>query len=1496
MKPLYNIINYKFRYLIILILILATYIEMNAQLQVPFTQRTSLATPSKTIYNVKGDFTMLGNTNLTLATYLDGEDNDNPMIYVDVDSDSNTLNSSSATLEFSTENGADPLCSTIIFAGLYWTGKSTNNQYTSTTAPYYDKRKVSLKGPLESTYTTIIAADTDIWYPGSGDDGIFVGYKEITDYVKTNGVGEYFVADLALSEGTGPTPGYSGGWGMIVVYENSLMKSRDVTIFDGYAYVDSGNSGTIPISGFTAVLSGDVQMKLGVMVSEGDRNRTGDYLKIQELNTANYLSLSHTGNTTTNFYNSSIETGGNPRNPNLLNNTGIDLSMFNVPNTGNTIIANGQTSTNFQYGSSADKFSIFGFAMAVDAYVPKPEGIIDVNSINGVPNPSVLTVLPGQVIEYSLDITNNGTEATSNTLVTIPIPETSIFETGSISFSINSPLVTPNAPYYDATANEILWDIGDLPIVEGDPNFLLGTLTFQLKITEDCAILINAGCSPEISLDAGTITGNGSISGVPFTEYFFQGYDNSSGCDVPINGSIVVAIDTSSSACFNSFAGPNQIASCGGETVTLNATNGTIGTWSIVSGPSGGGEIFSDNTSPSSDFYSANIGLYTLRWTTSCAATTDDVLVTLENCNIIDFDGSDDNINFTNIYNLNSDSFSLETWIKSNATNGDIQTIISKRFGSSLIDGYDLRLVNNTISFNWNNGNSITSTNLIGSDRWYHIAVTFNGSAYNLYIDGIAVQTPVSGSNPIQNNSVDCIVGAMDQNSAVPVNYFNGWIDEIRIWNVELTVDQIRQMMNQEIQNVGGNVRGSSVPIDITGLNWSNLEGYYQMDQINDISNGYLLDKSASVANGKLKNIYSPQQDTAPLPYISTAGTDWDLNTTWLNGTVQSIPNTIGVDGITTIDWNIVETNHNVNTNRNVKVLGLISNANELSINANNSLEISNYLLLNGVIDLDGESQLIQTTNSILDESSSGYIEQDQQGTANSFNYNYWSSSVGPIEGGVGSNNADQTISGVLLDGTVASSPLAITFLPDYAAADAGIVSPIKISTYWLYKFNGTNNDYNSWTSIDQNTLLKAGEGYTMKGSSGGVSITTNQNYVFKGKPHNGDITLSIAADNDRLIGNPYPSALDANEFILDNISVADGGRNTVNVFNGALYFWDHFGQENSHILREYAGGYATYTLMGGAKAYSNDARINNNGSIGTKLPKRYIPVNQGFFVAATIDSVSNSINTGSFGGNIVFKNSQRTFMTETSGNSLFMKSSGSKKVTNQIKTEEDTRLKIRLLFDSSTGYHRQLLVGVDEKASNSFDLGYDAFIADVGDEDMFWVVDGAKFVIQAVNNFNKDQELPLGIVIKETGLVKIKVDTLENIDDSFKIYIKDNLTGETHKINNQPFEINLEAGEYFDRFTLTFQPRLKTVKDVALRGGIDVYMNNNISELQIIKIVDTDITSVSLFNYLGQQIKIWGSGFNERFISLPIKINTGVYIVQINTKNGMISKKIIRN
>ena len=48
------------------------------------------------------------------------------MKYVDVDGVASTWNSSSSNLVFSNEFGADPNCSNIVYAGLYWTGRASN--------------------------------------------------------------------------------------------------------------------------------------------------------------------------------------------------------------------------------------------------------------------------------------------------------------------------------------------------------------------------------------------------------------------------------------------------------------------------------------------------------------------------------------------------------------------------------------------------------------------------------------------------------------------------------------------------------------------------------------------------------------------------------------------------------------------------------------------------------------------------------------------------------------------------------------------------------------------------------------------------------------------------------------------------------------------------------------------------------------------------------------------------------------------------------------------------------------------------------------------------------------------------------------------------------------------------------------------------------------------------------------------------------------------------
>ncbi|PXY38645.1 hypothetical protein DMB65_21900, partial [Flavobacterium cheongpyeongense] len=61
------------------------------------------------------------------------------------------------------------------------------------------------------------------------------------------------------------------------------------------------------------------------------------------------------------------------------------------------------------------------------------------------------------------------------------------------------------------------------------------------------------------------------------------------------------------------------------------------------------------------------------------------------------------------------------------------------------------------------------------------------------------------------------------------------------------------------------------------------------------------------------------------------------------------------------------------------------------------------------------------------------------------------------------------------------------------------------------------------------------------------------QNLSFTGKPNNGNITSSQYMDKDKyyLIGNPYPSAINADDFLY-------GNANNSNILGGTVYFWTH--------------------------------------------------------------------------------------------------------------------------------------------------------------------------------------------------------------------------------------------------------------------------------------------------------------------------------------------------
>ncbi|MGO4905778.1 LamG-like jellyroll fold domain-containing protein [Flavobacterium sp. W20_MBD1_R3] len=864
----------------------------------------------------------------------------------------------------------------------------------------------------------------------------------------------------------------------------------------------------------------------------------------------------------------------------------------------------------------------------------------------------------------------------------------------------------------------------------------------------------------------------------------------------------------------------------------------------------------------------------------------------------VKFNGTTDYMDAGKVLDLNP-SFTVSAWINKNDNNFN-KTILSKR-NTAFSTGYDLGInASGRAEMSWySNGTkkTITSSAVIPIGKWHHIGVTFDGTIAKMYIDGINKISSDLAGIPSTTTESFLIAAA---NGTPPTSFFSGSIDEVRVWTSALSEAQFRFVMNQEIQQDTSKTRGAIIPTsisqnDIGIIDWTQLNAYYPMSTYTYTN---AKDKSSYGLTAALKNLKTVDLQTAPLPYESAADGLWQTTETWTNSDLQDLPYSIAIEDPTkTIDWNIVKTTHNITSNGNKTVLGLFVNSNTLTATSASGLqtdgtkiEVSHYLKLDGKIDLVGRSQLVQKTGSDLDPTSFGSLERDQQGQSNKFNYNYWGSPVGGINATTNNNNF--SVAEVLRNGTDPAAPGTITWINGFD----GATSPFSLARYWIYKFDSNRHatDYANWTQIGETGILEAGKGFTLKGSS---ASTANQNLTFVGKPNNGTITNVVGSDQLLLVGNPYPSALDATKFINDNISSIETST-TDPVIDGTLYFWEHYTTNSSHNLGAYQGGYGIRNLAGGVAPSSVGVDyINTTGTSLREEPKRYIPVGQGFFVIGKIGS----------GGTVTFNNSQRDFVKEDSlGLSQIMyripttpKDSNHWTDNSNAQIETDTHKRVRLGFNFYVqNFHRQVLLAfLDEKANTEMNDGYDAYNIDDSPSDMYLLHGENELAIQGEGYFDEKATYAIGVRSVATGKISFVLDGLENFDENQNVFIHDAQTATYNNIKDKAYEVELPKGTFNERFSLRFTDKSLATNELQYENTITVFFTRSNNVLNIKNnAIDNTVLSASLYNIQGKLISKWDVKEKEQSnIKIPIEDKiSALYVVKIKTTKGHISKKII--
>jgi hypothetical protein len=274
--------------------------------------------------------------------------------------------------------------------------------------------------------------------------------------------------------------------------------------------------------------------------------------------------------------------------------------------------------------------------------------------------------------------------------------------------------------------------------------------------------------------------------------------------------------------------------------------------------------------------------------------------------------------------------------------------------------------------------------------------------------------------------------------------------------------------------------------------------------------------------------------------------------------------------------------------------------------------------------------------------------------------------------------------------------------------------------------------------------------------------------------------------------------------------------------------------------------------------------------------------VSQGFFVTAETN------------GTIKFNNGQRVFQTEDGSNSIFTRSS-TKTKENKGNASGDTRMKLRIGFNSVNTLRRQLLVTVDEHASAGYDWGYDSKNIDTQIDDMYWLINNEKFLIQGIDQINKSTIIPLGVHTKTNGFNSIVIDKLENVPQDLEIYLHDKDLDIYHNLRQGKYEIHLDAGQYLNRFEITFSKgqTLSTKENESKQ--IKTYFSNEKNSIIINNPASKLIESVEMFNMLGQSLFKFQTNTNDNHIEYSAnQMAAGHYILKIETKFGMVSKKVL--
>lgn len=680
-----------------------------------------------------------------------------------------------------------------------------------------------------------------------------------------------------------------------------------------------------------------------------------------------------------------------------------------------------------------------------------------------------------------------------------------------------------------------------------------------------------------------------------------------------------------------------------------------------------------------------------------------------------------------------------------------------------------------------------------------------------------------TGGIDLNSNLTDIIRGSFDYNnlehSSIKVTY----VPSTNTWELFVRIDGAS--FADPLTLTLGDSQGTAINTTYTGLNLPFIGAFYNHD-------------IAANDRATFDNIL-----IGPM-------------TTWASGSWDNGTPTISTHAV--ID-DYFDTSVNDGIQTSFSACSLTINAGfDLTVANGDYVEVENDVVANGGVIVNSQANFIQNNDSATFTDNTGglVVVSKEKIMQKWYTYTYWSSptQTETIEGALGNTPANRRFR--------------------FEAANyIDLLAEIGNTNTYISGQDGLDDNGNDWQPASG--AMIPGVGYAATASEFGPAFPRPEVFNFYGAFNNGEVLVPLVSNSGgvyedwNLVGNPYPSAISADQFFAVNTGLVD-----------MIYLWDQ-------------GTPPSSTNSGNQNSnFSSDdyAIINGVGEIGARAdtgipPNRFVPSGQGFFVIAAA------------AGNLTFNNSMRAI---THDNSQFFKSTKSKS-----KSSNNSINKIWINLTSDNGIYNQIMVGYTDGATNANDGAfYDATrdLASLNNTSLYSVIenDNGKFAIQAkdANNLNENETIKLGFksAISVATLFKVSVAQLEgDFLNSNTIYLKDNLLNKTHNLSASDYTFTSAVGEFNNRFEIVFSNQALTVEDVLLNKNTLKIIELNNDYVQFNTSDNLNIKSVKIFDLLGRQLYQFKGETTSETYKLS-NLNNSIYIAKVTLSNGaVITKKAFK-